>query len=84
MNNKVNNWGIELSNFKIKFEHIKGKKNIMADALSRLKHLDLYDSQDPEPVGQEFGHIILENLKQRIVTLLKSYNTNQLMTYAYS
>ena len=25
LNNKVNNWGIELSNFKIIFQHIKGK-----------------------------------------------------------
>ena len=72
LNNKVNNWGIELSNFKIKFQHIKGKKNIMADALSRLKHLDLYDSQDPEPVGQEFGHTILENLPPVTISTVKA------------
>ena len=62
LNNKVNNWGIELSNFKINFQHIKGKRNIMADALSRVKRLGLYDNQDPEPNGQEFGHTILEDL----------------------
>ena len=62
LNNKVNNWGIELSNFKINFQHIKGKRNVMADALSRVKRLGLYDTQDPEPNGQEFGHTILEDL----------------------
>ena len=34
----------------------------MAEALSRLQRLGLYDSQDPEPEGQEFGHTILEDL----------------------
>ena len=34
----------------------------MADALSQLQRLGLYDSQDPEPEGQEFGHTILEDL----------------------
>ena len=71
LNNKVN-WGIELSNFKIKFQHIKGKKNVMADALSRLKRLDLYDSQDLEPVGQEFGHTILEQLPPATISTVKA------------
>ena len=35
---------------------------MMADALSRVKRLGLYDTQDPEPNGQEFGHTILEDL----------------------
>ena len=34
----------------------------MAHALSRVKRLGLYDTQDPEPNGQEFGHTILEDL----------------------
>ena len=61
-NPKVNNWGIALQNFQIEFQHIKGKDNIMADALSRLKRLGLYEAQDPEPEGFEFGHSILEQL----------------------
>ena len=62
LNNKVNNWGIELSNFKINSQHIKGKRNVMADALSRLKRLGLYDIQEAEADGHEFGHTILEEL----------------------
>ena len=62
LNNTVNNWGIELSSFRIFFQHIKGKHNVMADALSRLKRKGLYIAQDPEPEGVEFGHTIMENL----------------------
>ena len=36
----------------------------MADALSRLKRKGLYEAQDPEPDGAEFGHTILESLSQ--------------------
>ena len=30
----------------------------MADALSRLNRKGLYEAQDPEPYGVEFGHTI--------------------------
>lgn len=64
LNNKVNNWGIELSSFHIEFNHIKGKKNVMADALSRLKRLGLYEEVEPEQDDKEFGHTILEELPE--------------------
>ena len=64
LNNTVNNWGIELSSFQIFFQHIKGKHNVMADTLSRLKRKGLYEAQDLEPEGVEFGHTILETLPQ--------------------
>ena len=44
----------------------------MADVLSCLKCLDLYDSQDPEPVGQEFSHTILENLPPVTISTVKA------------
>ena len=34
----------------------------MADTLSRLKRKGLYEAQDPEPEGNEFGHTIMEKL----------------------
>ena len=34
----------------------------MANALSRLKQLGLYHSQDQEPNGVKFGHTIIETL----------------------
>ena len=34
LNAKVNNWGIKLSDFNIKFKFIKGLKNMLADTQS--------------------------------------------------
>ena len=64
LNNTVNNWGIELSSFRIFFQRIRGKHNVMADTLSRLKRKGLYIAQDPEPDGVEFRHTeVKDNLK---------------------
>ena len=52
LNNKVNNWGIELSYFQIDFQYIKGKRNVMADALHKLKKLGSYKPQNPEAEGK--------------------------------
>ena len=35
MNDKVNNWAVELETYRIKFVHIKGKSNVLANTLSR-------------------------------------------------
>ena len=35
LNNTVDNWAVEIESFKIKFIHISGKDNILADTLSR-------------------------------------------------
>ena len=73
MNNKVNNWGSELSNFQIEFQHIRGKHNIMADALSCVKRLGLYTPQEPKPSGREFGYTILEELPPIKVSQIQAY-----------
>ena len=43
-NDKVNNWSQEIHSITpyINFKHIKGKENVWADSLLRLKYLDLY------------------------------------------
>ena len=40
LNNTVDNWVVEIESFKIKFIHIAGKDNILADTLSRLINID--------------------------------------------
>ena len=40
LNSKVNNWAVELETFNIKFEHISGIKNTLADTLSRIIKVD--------------------------------------------
>ena len=35
LNNKVNNWAMELEAFNIRFEHVSGKANILAESSNR-------------------------------------------------
>ena len=42
---KVNDWSSELSDYNLTFVHIKDNNNILAEAISRLKTLDIY--RDP-------------------------------------
>ena len=62
LNNKVNNWAMELEAFNIRFEHVSGKANILADMLSHLVDLDPDARLDPENAGWEFGYYIFESL----------------------
>ena len=51
LNNKVNNWAMELEAFNIKFQHVSGKTNILADTLSRLVDIDPDARLDSENTG---------------------------------
>ena len=62
LNNKVNNWAMELEAFNIRFEHVSGKANILANMLSHLIDLDPDARLDPENAGWEFGYYIFESL----------------------
>ena len=43
-------WALELQQFNVRFEHIHGKKNVAADALSRLRMFGLYQDNNNEEV----------------------------------
>ena len=58
LNNKVNNWAMELEAFDIRFEHVSGKANILADMLSHLVDIDPDTRLDPENARWEFGYYI--------------------------
>ena len=62
LNNKVNNWAMELEAFNIRFKHVSGKVNILADMLSRLIDLDPDTRLNSENAGWEFGYYIFESL----------------------
>ena len=62
LNNKVNNWAMELEAFNIRFEHVSSKANILADTLSHLIDLDPDARLDPENAGWKFGYYIFESL----------------------
>ena len=42
---KLNHWSMELTDYNLKFTHIKGSNDILTDAIFRLKTLDKY--RDP-------------------------------------
>ena len=62
MNAKVNNWAVELEQFKLKLEWIQGSKNTLADSLSRLLDIEPEAGNKPEPEGQEFGTFCFQEL----------------------
>ena len=64
-NDKVNNWSPEIHAIipHIGLEHIKGKENVLAYSLLRLRCLGLCDDNDLEETGQEYGKSILTWMK---------------------
>ena len=62
LNNKINNWAMELEAFNIRFEHVSGKANILADTLSHLVDIDPNARLDPENARWEFGYYVFESL----------------------
>ena len=64
LNSKVNNWAVELETFNIKFEHISGIKNTLADTLSRIIKVDPDVQPECEKEGYEFSYSFLKNCCQ--------------------
>ena len=56
-NSKVNNWALSLEEYEITFEYIKEIMNTLADAMSRLVHIDPTSQLEPEPEGFKFGEL---------------------------
>ena len=53
---------MQLEAFNIKFQHVSGKTNILADTLSRLVDIDPDARLDLENAGWEFGYYVFETL----------------------
>ena len=53
---------MELEAFNIRFKHVSGKANILADMLSHLVDIDPDARLDPENARWEFGYYIFESL----------------------
>ena len=62
LNLHVNNWAVEIESFKIKFVHIAGKDNVIADTLSCLIDIDPDIVLEPELQDYEFGSYCFETL----------------------
>ena len=71
MNSKVNNWAIQLEQFKVHLKLIPGSQNLLADSLSCL--IDVApDAQQPNvPDGEEFASFCFEKLKPATVLFMR-------------
>ena len=63
MNSKVNNWAVELEQFRLHLEWIPGTRNLLADSLSRLLDVVPDAQKTKEPDDHEFGSYCFEELK---------------------
>ena len=63
MNSKVNNWAVELEQFRLHLEWIPGSRNLIADSLSRLLDVVPDAQKAKEPDDQEFGSYCFEELE---------------------
>ena len=63
MNSKVNNWAVELEQFRLHLEWIPGTRNLLADSLSRLLDVVPDAQKTKEPDDQEFGSYYFEELE---------------------
>ena len=62
LNSKVNNWAVELETFNIKFEHISGIKNTLADTLSRIIKVDPEAQPECGKEGYKFSYSCFKEL----------------------
>ena len=60
-NTKVNNWDLSLEGYDITSKYIKGIKNTLGDAMSRLVHIDPTSKLEPEPEGFKFGELKVDD-----------------------
>ena len=63
MNSKVNNWAVELEQFRLHLEWIPGSQNLLANSLSRLLDVVPDAQKSKEPDDQEFGSYCFEELE---------------------
>ena len=49
---KLNGWSMGLADYNVTFVHIKGKESVFADAISRLKTLNIYKEPLNDPKHQ--------------------------------
>ena len=64
----------KLETYRIKFVHIKGKSNVLADTLSRLISIDPDVKLEPELEGYEFRQYCFEELPKA-----SSYTINEII-----
>ena len=78
----LDRWALALQHFDIKFQHIQDKKNVVADVISTLRTLGLYqdnDNDDVLPIIEDAGKNIIEEIQSAAAAPRKpAYNMGKL------
>ena len=79
-------WALELQQYSIKFQHVAGKDNIVADAISHLKTANLYEepkdwevSKTPESIDDVMENLILEIHSDSVSSINIPVNSDSLI-----
>ena len=68
---KLSHWSMELISYNLIFVHVKGGNNILADAISRLKTLEIYKDPLENPKTITINDTEVEEVVAKIQTLSK-------------
>ena len=60
----LDRWDLELQQFSIKFQHIQGKRNVVAGAILRIRTLVLYQDNDNEDVPSTIEGIVTNIIEE--------------------
>ena len=63
----LHRWALELQQFDIKFQHIQGKRNVVADAISGLRTLGLYQDNDNEDVPSAIEDVVKNIIEELLL-----------------
>ena len=61
----LDHWAPELQQFDIQFKHISGKKNVVADTISQLRSLGLYQDNGSDDITTTDDSVV-ENVMEEV------------------
>ena len=77
----LDRWALEHQQFNIRFQHIQGKKNVVANAISQLRTLGLYQDNGNEDIPvttEDVKNIIEEVYLTDAIQKATTYSTEKL------
>ena len=75
-------WALELQQFDIQFEHTSSKKNVVADTISQVRTLSLYEDSGNDDIATTNNDVIKNIVEEvhaiKLVPISPSYNMGKL------
>ena len=76
---EINGWSLESADYNIMFVYIKGKNDVLLDAISRLKTLNIYKEPLENPKTSAFS-TVEENVMEICASDMHTVGTSMLCT----